>query len=65
MGVGVVGSTIATVGMRLYLMVHAGYPGGPNDQMRHREKVVTLDEKRRIENPTIGTIIKEAFRGFG
>lgn len=65
MGVGIVGSTFATIGMRLYLMAHAGYPGGPNNQMRHREKLVTMDEKQRIENPTMGTIVKEAFRGFG
>lgn len=65
LGVGVVGSTFATVGMRLYLMAHAGYPGGPNNHMIGREKIVTQEEKKMIENPTAATIIKEAFRGFG
>jgi hypothetical protein len=65
MRVGIVGSTFATIGMRLYLMAHAGYPGGPNHQMRHREKIVSLDEKQQMENPPMGTIAKEAFRGFG
>lgn len=58
--VGVVGSTVMTLGMRLYLMHHAGYPGGPGLQMAERERVVTPEEKKKIENPTIGTIVKEA-----
>jgi hypothetical protein len=65
MGVGIIGSTIGTIGMRLYLMAHAGYPGGPNYHAMQRESVVTTDEKKRIENPTAGVILKEAFRGFG
>lgn len=62
---GIVGTTTVTIGMRLYLMVHAGYAGGPNRGMERREKVVTAEEKRRMENPTVGTILREAFRGFG
>ena len=62
---GVVGSTVTTIGVRLYLMAHAGYAGGPNHGMQNREKYVTQKEKAEIENPTVGTIIKEAFRGFG
>jgi hypothetical protein len=65
LGVGVIGSTVATIGMRLYLMVHAGYPGGPNYQMTSRERIVTKEEKEMIENPSATTILKEAFRGFG
>jgi hypothetical protein len=65
MGVGILGSNFATVGMRLYLMAHAGCPGGPNNQIAMREKVVTNEEKQRIEIPTMGTILKGAFRGFG
>ena len=46
-------------------MAHAGYAGGPNHGMQHREKYVSQKEKDEIENPSVGTIIKEAFRGFG
>jgi hypothetical protein len=53
------------IGMRLYLMVHAGYPDGPNYQMTSRERIVTKEEKEMIENPSATTILKEAFRGFG
>ncbi len=65
LSVGIVGSTVGTVGMRLYLMAHAGYPGGPNYQMASREKVVTEEERKIIENPNLRSILKEAFRGFG
>jgi hypothetical protein len=65
LGVGVLGSTVATIGMRLYLMVHAGYPGGPNYQMTSsRERLVTKEEKEMIENPSATTILKEAIRGL-
>jgi hypothetical protein len=63
LGVGVIGSTVVTVGM--HLMAHAGYPGGPNYQMASREHFVTEEEKRQIENPDAQTILKQAFRGFG
>ena len=65
-GVGIVGSTVMTLGMRLYLMHHAGYPGGPNYKMSQRERIVTtLSEKEEIENPSMTIIVKEAFKGFG
>ncbi|CAB9496670.1 unknown protein [Seminavis robusta] len=64
-GVGVIGTTVLTIGTRLYLMHHAGYPGGTNPEMANRERLVTLDEKKRMENPSLTTIAKEAFRGFG
>ena len=64
-GVGIVGSTIATLGMRLYLMHHAGYPGGPNVHASSREKEVTMEEKKAIENPSLLKVAKESFRGFG
>ena len=65
LGVGVVGSTVATISMRLYLMHHAGYPGGTNSHTARRERVVTLEEKKQMENPSVTQIAKEAFRGFG
>jgi hypothetical protein len=46
-------------------MVHAGYPGGANSEMARRERLVTLEEKKHMENPTLTTMAKEAFRGFG
>ena len=64
LGIGIIGSTIGTIGMRLYLMAHAGYSGGPNHQMSSRELVVTEAQKRRLENPDTQTILKEALRGF-
>ncbi len=57
LGIGIVGSTVCTVGMRLYLMRHAGYAGG--------EKLVGAEEKREMENPSLKTIVSGAFRGFG
>ncbi|KAG7360398.1 hypothetical protein IV203_035497 [Nitzschia inconspicua] len=65
LALGVVGSTIGTIGMRLYLMAHAGYPGGPNYQMASREQDVSLQQKRQMENPDTVTILKEAWKGFG
>jgi hypothetical protein len=65
LSVGIVGSTVATIGMRLYLMNHAGYPGGPNTQVIEREMIVSLSEKKAIENPSLTQIAKEAVRGFG
>jgi hypothetical protein len=61
----IVGSTLSTIGMRLALMHHAGYPGGTNAGMADRERLVPLNEKREIENPSMGKILREAFRGFG
>ena len=65
LGVGVIGSTVATITMRLYLMQHAGYPGGSNPDIAQRERVVTLEQKKQMENPSVAQIAKEAFRGFG
>jgi hypothetical protein len=65
LGVGVIGSTVGTIGMRLYLMAHAGYPGGPNYQMSAREIAVTEEQKRQLESPDARTILKEALKGFG
>lgn len=63
--VGIVGSTVATLGTRLYLLQHAGYPGGPNTDMAKRERLVTLEEKRSMEHPSWTTMVKETFKGFG
>ena len=62
---GIVGTTVLTVGMRLVLMAHAGYPGGPNTQMAERERCVSTSEKHKIENASVLDIAKGAARGFG
>jgi hypothetical protein len=60
-GVGIIGSTVVTLGMRMYLMYHAGYPGGDGKGLAEREKLVTLEQKRKMDKPTAA----EIFRGFG
>mmetsp|Transcript_1461 Transcript_1461/g.2670 ORF Transcript_1461/g.2670 Transcript_1461/m.2670 type:complete len:117 (+) Transcript_1461:235-585(+) len=67
LGVGILGSTALTLGMRLYLMCHAGYPGQDMDPNIAKARVlaVTEEEKEAILNPSVGKIAKEAFRGFG
>ena len=62
---GIAATTILTIGMRLYLMVHAGYPGGPNPQMADREHFVTRDEKYKMEHASTMEIAKAAAKGFG
>ena len=65
LGVGVIGSTLAMVGMRVGLMFHAGYPGQESQTMASERTLwVTPEEKAAIENPTVQTIAREAFRGF-
>jgi hypothetical protein len=46
-------------------MWHAGYPAGDGSFAAQRIKTVTLEEKQRMENPTVTEIAKEALRGFG
>lgn len=68
LGVGIIGSTVATISMRLYLMAHAGYPGGSSDAqaIQSRIRTVSTEEQRQaIENPGTIKIMKDAFRGFG
>lgn len=60
---GILTSTVLAVGMRMVLMVHAGYPGGPNLDMAQREKWVSLDEKERPLSTM--EMAKEIFKGFG
>lgn len=60
-GVGIIGSTAFTLSMRMYLMYHAGYPGGDGKGLAEREKLVTLEQKRKMDKPTAA----EIFRGFG
>ena len=62
---GIAATTVLTIGMRLYLMVHAGYPGGPNQQMAERERIVTKDEKYKLEHASTMEIAKAAAKGFG
>ena len=65
-GVGILGSSVMTLGMRLYLMSHAGYPGQEASLEKTRERIleVSEDEKNEIVNPSIGNIAKQALRGF-
>ena len=66
LGLGIMGSTAATIGMRLYLMHHAGYAGGNNPDVAKRIRTVSsAEEKEAIQNPSVTTMAKEAFRGFG
>lgn len=67
-GVGIVGSTVTTLGMRMYLMYHAGYAGGEMSAKAATERtqvVATKEERAKLENPSVGTVVREAFRGFG
>ncbi|CAJ1946012.1 unnamed protein product [Cylindrotheca closterium] len=65
LGVGVVGTTIATFGMRLYLFSHAGYPGTHNAGATQRERTVTLEEKKAlIDDASISKKARETMRGF-
>ena len=67
LGVGILGSTAMTLGMRMYLMCHAGYPGQEMDPTVAKQRIleVSQEEKEDILNPSIGKIAKEALRGFG
>lgn len=60
-GVGIIGSTALALSMRMYLMYHAGYPGGEGKGLAEREKLVTSEQKRKMDKPTAA----EIFRGFG
>lgn len=65
-GVGILGSSVMTLGMRLYLMSHAGYPGQEASVENTRKRIleVSEQEKNEIVNPSIGKIAKQALRGF-
>ena len=65
LGVGVIGSTTLTLGMRLYLMYHAGYAGKETVPLDRYRTVHSEAERKAIEDPGAATIAKEAFRGFG
>jgi hypothetical protein len=68
MGLGIIGSTVLTMSMRLYLMAHGGYPGqGENIEAINKRmiEVNTEQEREDIVNPSFGKIAKEAMRGFG
>jgi hypothetical protein len=66
LGIGIIGSTVMTIGMRLWLMAHAGYPGMEAPHLaQSRIKQVTLEEKEEIERPSVAKQVKEVFRGFG
>ena len=66
LGCGVVGSTVVTISMRLWLMGHAGYPGMEAPHLAQgRIKTVSLTEKEEIERPSTAKQFKEVLRGFG
>ena len=65
LGVGVIGSTVMTLSMRLSLMAHCGYPGMEAPHLAQgRTKTVSLAEKAEIERPNAAKQFKEALRGF-
>ncbi|KNC85589.1 hypothetical protein, variant [Sphaeroforma arctica JP610] len=70
-GVGILGTTALSLGMRGYLMYHAGYAGGSGmnnlseDQVRKRMATVSTEEGSQIENPSANAVLKEALKGFG
>lgn len=63
-GVGIVGATAASVGMRLALMAHAGYPGG-GETHADRVEVATKSGQEAIASPSFFTVLREALKGFG
>ena len=65
LGVGVVGSTFATVGMRMYLMAHSGYTGpgdGDGDDDGRRQRLVAASAA--VADPTLTEVLKHAVKGF-
>lgn len=67
LGVGIIGSTVMTLGMRLYLLSHSGYPGQDNSDVIQSRIVEakTEEERRAITDPSMGRIMKDMMRGFG
>lgn len=65
LGLGLIGCTVMTVSMRLWLMGHAGYPGKESPHLAQgRIKLVSLEEKQEIERPSTTKQFKEILRGF-
>eukprot|EP00307_Rebecca_sp_RCC1486_P004478 CAMPEP_0119410482 /NCGR_PEP_ID=MMETSP1335-20130426/3490_1 /TAXON_ID=259385 /ORGANISM="Chrysoculter rhomboideus, Strain RCC1486" /LENGTH=92 /DNA_ID=CAMNT_0007435015 /DNA_START=44 /DNA_END=322 /DNA_ORIENTATION=+ len=66
-GFGIVGASVMSVGMRLYLMCHAGYPGGDMsaDVIRQRTHTVVEQDAAAKTQPTTLQILREAAKGFG
>lgn len=67
-GVGIIGSTVLTLSMRLYLMAHGGYPGQGENIAAINERMIevkTEKERQDVVNPSLGSIAKEALKGFG
>mmetsp|Transcript_103366 Transcript_103366/g.287903 ORF Transcript_103366/g.287903 Transcript_103366/m.287903 type:complete len:109 (+) Transcript_103366:182-508(+) len=68
LGFGVVGGTALAVGMRLALMRHSAEPHvDPRAAASRVVHVQAGDEagRRSVEAPALGTVLKEAARGFG
>ena len=68
LGVGIVGSTVLTIGMRLFLLSHAGYPGQEAPHLA-QGRITTVDswqEKQVLEQQPSSTAhqVKEILRGF-
>eukprot|EP00123_Amoebidium_parasiticum_P000652 comp11512_c0_seq1/m.5960 comp11512_c0_seq1/g.5960 ORF comp11512_c0_seq1/g.5960 comp11512_c0_seq1/m.5960 type:complete len:119 (-) comp11512_c0_seq1:324-680(-) len=62
-GFGIVGATAATIGMRLYLMKHAGYASSGVIHDDGRVLKVTEAEAERVRNPAIIEVLKHALKG--
>jgi len=66
LGFGILGCTAMTLGMRMYLMWHAGYAGKQaGSGYSDRILTVTEEERKTIEHPSLSHVAREAFRGFG
>ena len=61
---GVLGATAFSIGMRMVLMVDAGYPAG-DQAPAPRVMTVTDAQKDEIQHPTLYAIFRDAFKGFG
>ena len=65
---GVAGATAFSLGMRLYLMSHAGYAGGDISQEEESRRAITVsrDEKDEVlrKSLRVENIVKEASKGL-
>jgi hypothetical protein len=64
---GIIGTSVMTVGARLWLMFDAGYPGGNISELVVKDRVGLAQESdmKDIANPPLWKVIRDALRGFG